>query len=930
MRKNTMRIFSAVLAAVVTAVSLFCSGNATKVNAKDIVPVVPPWLREENAGKWYNWDWQAGSGPAEEQRFVISVNETDGWKCVFNYSWASNLTYVDQAPEAEIYVDLNSTPVFRMNYSSDFTIKDFKLEVKNTDTGLIEDILIADYISSGSQTEFLTDLSKNDDILSLAKDGNIIVMGFKFDIDGLQEGQGVSIQLMQFEAASEEEIPSVSTIETDWLSPSNINNWWNWDWQHTGAEDGRFVIKADSEFWECTFNYSWASDLTYAAGNAFDIDIKKNPLLVLDSDSDFDFKVSLRVQNSNNEIEDIELVTVNYGERSTEFDLRTSSDILNIRDENDIISVTGIKITPLNLPEKGVLKLSGIKFKYSDKKVDLPEEGVTKPSWFSKENLGNWWNWDWQVGTGTPDEQRLTTSVTPDKAWQCVVKYSWASNITSSGPAVNVNIDDTPILDININSEFEYELQLFFGDGSEKEPVTINRFPAGSTVTQIDLRNIPEIVSRVDSSRKVRFGGVIFEPVNCSDNQKITVYGFRFIKSDAPQQVPDGTVYTKWFDSESLDNWWNWDWQAGSESGNRFTTNISDSVWQANINYDWVNRISTSGNPVYIDLTKTPCLYYAFSSGNYCNFKFTVTDGKGLQKEVSVNGTMRNGFSFGSVNLAENEELAECANNNILTIRSLVIEMEAVYAGDKLTVSRFLFDREGISFDDDSINLSRHDKETAQYVQEYIDTIGEVTLLNINRVEAARASYERLTGVQKAFVSNYSELTAAESEVAKLILTDQDFKSLFDTLPAERLINYMQVYKNMTVLLHMKNAVTLPDDILYAARQSDTTLELAVGGDFENPDYIFVIEPENITEDPADTETDIALSVSDKCSFTVNSGCALKINVRKIVKDTDTLYLYKYENGKNKLLESNISVTDSYAFVNIGTPDDYILTSAPL
>ena len=105
---------------------------------------------------------------------------------------------------------------------------------------------------------------------------------------------------------------------------------------------------------------------------------------------------------------------------------------------------------------------------------------------------------------------------------------------------------------------------------------------------------------------------------------------------------------------------------------------------------------------------------------------------------MSVNGTMRSGFSFGSVNLADNEELAACANNNILTVRSLVIEMEAVYAGDTLTVSRFLFDREGISFDDDSVNLSRHDEETARYVEEYIDTIGEVTLLNINRAETAR------------------------------------------------------------------------------------------------------------------------------------------------------------------------------------------------
>ena len=296
---------------------------------------------------------------------------------------------------------------------------------------------------------------------------------------------------------------------------------------------------------------------------------------------------------------------------------------------------------------------------------------------------------------------------------------------------------------------------------------------------------------------------------------------------------------------------------------------------------------------------------------------------------MSVNGTMRSGFSFGSVNLADNEELAACANNNILTVRSLVIEMEAVYAGDTLTVSRFLFDREGISFDDDSVNLSRHDEETARYVEEYIDTIGEVTLLNINRAETARAAYERLTEEQKKFVSNYTVLTAAESAVRELVLTEQDFESLFDTLPAGRLLNYMKVYKNKTVLLHIKNAVTLPADILYTARQSDTALEIAVGS-LENPDYIFVIEPESIPEGPDDTATDISLSVSDKCGFTADSACALKINAQKTSKDSDTLYLYKCENGSNILLESDISVTDSYAFVNISTPGDYILAASPL
>ncbi len=49
-----------------------------------------------------------------------------------------------------------------------------------------------------------------------------------------------------------------------------------------------------------------------------------------------------------------------------------------------------------------------------------------------------------------------------------------------------------------------------------------------------------------------------------------------------------------------------------------------------------------------------------------------------------------------------------------------------------------------------------------------INAIGEVTLSSLEQIEEARAAYEALTAVQKALVTNYQELTAAEEKLAEL------------------------------------------------------------------------------------------------------------------------------------------------------------------
>ena len=61
------------------------------------------------------------------------------------------------------------------------------------------------------------------------------------------------------------------------------------------------------------------------------------------------------------------------------------------------------------------------------------------------------------------------------------------------------------------------------------------------------------------------------------------------------------------------------------------------------------------------------------------------------------------------------------------------------------------------------------DAAAAKGVEDLINAIGEVTLQSESAVNAARAAYDALTDTQKALVTNYETLTAAETRLAELI-----------------------------------------------------------------------------------------------------------------------------------------------------------------
>lgn len=78
--------------------------------------------------------------------------------------------------------------------------------------------------------------------------------------------------------------------------------------------------------------------------------------------------------------------------------------------------------------------------------------------------------------------------------------------------------------------------------------------------------------------------------------------------------------------------------------------------------------------------------------------------------------------------------------------------------------------------------LKAADQQAASAVAEKINAIEEeVKLEDKSAVEAARADYDKLTDAQKALVTNYSKLTAAEDKIAELEKADEDKKPADNT-----------------------------------------------------------------------------------------------------------------------------------------------------
>lgn len=122
----------------------------------------------------------------------------------------------------------------------------------------------------------------------------------------------------------------------------------------------------------------------------------------------------------------------------------------------------------------------------------------------------------------------------------------------------------------------------------------------------------------------------------------------------------------------------------------------------------------------------------------------------------------------------------------------LVISKEAAAEDGKALLDRIKAD-----------NKLAADQAAANPVIEQINAIGTVTLNSKNAIEAARAAYDALTADQKALVTNYETLTAAETSLKAL--QDAADKAADDQAAANPVIE--QINAIGTVTLDSKTAI---------------------------------------------------------------------------------------------------------------------------
>ena len=94
-----------------------------------------------------------------------------------------------------------------------------------------------------------------------------------------------------------------------------------------------------------------------------------------------------------------------------------------------------------------------------------------------------------------------------------------------------------------------------------------------------------------------------------------------------------------------------------------------------------------------------------------------------------------------------------------------------------------LYDMSDVSLKVGKINLdapSAYDIANAKAVEKLITAIGKVTIYSNLKIEAARKAYDKLTAVQKKYVTNYETLVKAEKEYDKIV--DKAVKNVEDLI----------------------------------------------------------------------------------------------------------------------------------------------------
>ena len=142
-------------------------------------------------------------------------------------------------------------------------------------------------------------------------------------------------------------------------------------------------------------------------------------------------------------------------------------------------------------------------------------------------------------------------------------------------------------------------------------------------------------------------------------------------------------------------------------------------------------------------------------------------EGTGITQEGAANGYVRSitkdGRTLAEFTLGKNSGWLYQVNG---TLPNVSLTQKTLAAGDAIT---FYYTADWTTDPGaGSMGASEADQKAAAAVSSLIDGIGTVSKDSGSKISAARAAYENLTDTQKALVSNYHVLVAAETAFAKL------------------------------------------------------------------------------------------------------------------------------------------------------------------
>ena len=142
-------------------------------------------------------------------------------------------------------------------------------------------------------------------------------------------------------------------------------------------------------------------------------------------------------------------------------------------------------------------------------------------------------------------------------------------------------------------------------------------------------------------------------------------------------------------------------------------------------------------------------------------------EGTGITQEGAADGYVRSitkdGRTLAEFTLGKNSGWLYQVNG---TLPNVSLTQKALAAGDAIT---FYYTADWTTDPGaGSMGASETDQKAAAAVSSLIDGIGTVSKDSGSKINAARAAYENLTDTQKALVSNYHVLVAAETAFAKL------------------------------------------------------------------------------------------------------------------------------------------------------------------